>query len=111
MASHTYRIESQRLSRHVLRLRQPALRSEENRERGFRPSVSRGQFFGLAQFGFGSGEIKIRCQQYEAKRFVRSREIGRERQGSFGCVPCLGISFFCFSSTQPTSRQQSPCAR
>ena len=106
MANHTQRIESQRLSRQVLRLRQPALRTEENTERAFRPSVSRGQFFGRAEFGFGSGKINIRCQQYVAECFARSREIGRERQGSLGCVPRLGKSFFGFgSATQPRSPQ------
>ena len=43
------------------------MRTEENTERAFRPSVSRGQFFCLAEFGFGSDEIKVRDQQYEAE--------------------------------------------
>ena len=53
-------------------------------------------------FGFGSGEIKLRGQQYEAERFVRGGEIGRERQGDLSFIPRLGIGLFGFvASTQP----------
>ena len=86
------------------------MRSEQKAQREFGSGVGRGQFLGLAEFGFGRGEIEVGCQQYEAERFVRSGEIGRERQGGLRCVPRLGIGLVGFRPTQPGGGELSPCA-
>ena len=85
------------------------MRSEQKAQREFGSGVSRGQFLGLAEFGFGCGEIEVGCHQDEAERFMRSGEIGRERQGSLRCVPRLGVGFVGFSATQPGGGELSPC--
>src|SRR6476620_927792 len=64
IASHASRLEWQRLSHYVLRLRQPTLRSEQKAQGELGSGVGRDQFLGLTEFDFGCREIEVGCQQH-----------------------------------------------